>query len=103
MDPMTERPAMTSVEKINVLVNAFTTTPPEDEETAQRQALLNMILATGQLDRFVPSDPAELDHLLLRGARFALELVSDLAPRPATLEDLLAYGDASEQEAAREA
>jgi hypothetical protein len=51
---------------------------------------------------YIPSDPAELDHVLLVGARLALGLRSDSAWQPETIDDLF-LGPQPAQDTPREA
>jgi hypothetical protein len=68
---------LTSPEKIAALLAELSGQSPDDEETAQLIAMMQMIGPIAA--RFIPREPAELDKLLLVGARWALALLSDPA------------------------
>jgi hypothetical protein len=89
----------TSVEKLHDLIAEAKSAKPTDEQTARlRQAfssLLPMILRFAP----IPEDPAELDKLLLVGARVCLRLRSDDAEQPASIAELVEPEPAIEGEA----
>jgi hypothetical protein len=62
----------------------------KSDDAGSQFALSSLVAILPTLRRlgFIPNDPAELDHLLLVGARWALGLRSDDAWQPQNLDEL---------------
>jgi hypothetical protein len=91
-----------SVEKLEDLLDQVTGASSDD---AGQRLLLSTFRPLIPLLRqlgYIPSDPDELDRLLLIGARMALGLRSDTAWQPETINDLF-LGPETGQEAPEEA
>jgi hypothetical protein len=80
-----DRP-VTSIEKLHAMTLAASAKTPESEDQARALSLFQMVAPF--VAGMMPDDPAELDALLLNGARWALALRSDGAPEPETIEEL---------------
>lgn len=92
----------TSTEKLDALLAQLADARGDD---AGQRILLSTFRPLLPLLRqlgYIPTDPAELDHLLLIGARWALGLRSDTAWQPETANDLF-LGPESGQETPEEA
>lgn len=85
---------MTSKEKIDAALDeALKGDGLTDGKTARMRQALGMMLPLVRRLGVIPEDPAELDELLLKGARVALALRSDGAALPETIEQLLGFGE----------
>lgn len=78
---------LSSIDKVQELLTGAGRFEATDEEDAR---LLQMFQAVGPIvaTRVIPDDPAELDRMLLSLARWAIELRSDGAWRPVTIEEM---------------
>ncbi|HUR85658.1 MAG TPA: hypothetical protein VMY78_09955 [Solirubrobacteraceae bacterium] len=79
-------PVCSSVDKLHTVAGELGALEPED---AMQAALLTMLSAFAPaLTAQLPDDPDELDELLLAGARWMLNLRSDDAWTPETIDEL---------------
>lgn len=76
----------TSVEKLSEAMQDLVHAEPADAETAGMLAMLGGLLPL--LRKYLPQDPADLDELLMLGAKWALDLRSDAAWQPENLDDI---------------
>jgi len=79
----------TSTEKIAEALASAGEVVPTDEKTGRLQQMFKMLVPMVSRLGVIPEDPAELDELLLNGARLALALRSDDAETPETIAELL--------------
>ncbi|MFL5901237.1 MAG: hypothetical protein ACJ75S_08580 [Solirubrobacterales bacterium] len=87
-DRVTQEPR-TSKDKIGEALAVATELAPTDQRTARLQQAMSVMMPMVQRLGVVPEDPAELDELLLKGARLALAMRSDDAELPETIAELL--------------
>ncbi len=79
----------TSTQKIAEALGEASSAPVTDQRTARLQQAMGVLMPMiGRLG-VIPDDPAELDDLLLKGARLALAMRSDDAELPGTIAELL--------------
>jgi hypothetical protein len=79
-------PVVSSVDKLRAISAELTSADTDDPMQAALLSVLSGI--TPMLIPLLPSDPAELDALLLTGARWMLTMRSDGAWQPEDLDEL---------------
>jgi hypothetical protein len=86
----------TSVEKLEALLDQVSGAKADDAGQRLMLTTFRPLLPLLRQLGYIPTDPDELDRLLLIGARMALGLRSDAAWQPETVNDLFLGPDPQE-------
>lgn len=99
------REPRTSVQKLEEALEQLAGAQAGDTHGRMLLTAFRSLLPTLRRGGYIPSDPAELDALLLVAARWTLGMRSDAAWQPETINDLFLGPDAQDalQEASHDA